>query len=410
MYWYLSFLRPPPVYLAIPADGVVVTPQVANDLRTELRDAPTEIAYTWQRTHPTPSSPTKPLPLTRFEPPESTYRPLTVPLPRNARVGEHWRLGLVEVPSPGTKVDTGAIGGDILALSGEGVRVLGVWSEGIELRNGEVVAAATGPVRGVGGKDKGKDKKAAGKDKAGGKPKAKGGKDDTPKQGRISRAWALPSGQQLTLVEQTSFDLDKKVWDSGLALASWLWRYLSNGGGLHADAKRVLERLNADELSVVELGSGTGLVSIALAQMLTSNANIVATDLESALEIMRENIALNAEPSRPQVRADVLDWDAPLPDWVQATPPTVVIAADVTYNTASFPSLVATLERLLKPADGPAPLLLLAYKQRDAAERELWNMLAARGIGTVLVGKIRGAEEEGQVEMWVAGADIASST
>lgn len=35
MYWYLSFLRPPPVYLALPADGVVVTPQVANDLRTE---------------------------------------------------------------------------------------------------------------------------------------------------------------------------------------------------------------------------------------------------------------------------------------------------------------------------------------------------------------------------------------
>lgn len=35
MYWYLSFLRPPPVYLSLPADGVVITPQVANDLRTE---------------------------------------------------------------------------------------------------------------------------------------------------------------------------------------------------------------------------------------------------------------------------------------------------------------------------------------------------------------------------------------
>lgn len=121
-------------------------------------------------------------------------------------MGEHWRLGLVEVPA-----DTaGAIGGDILALSGDGVRVLGVWSEGIELRKGEVAAA--GPVRGVGGKaagDKRQDK-GKGKDKAGAKdkPKAKG-KDNTPKQGRISRAWALPSGQQLTLVEQTSFDLDK---------------------------------------------------------------------------------------------------------------------------------------------------------------------------------------------------------
>lgn len=35
MYWYLSFLRPPPVSLAVPTDGVIITPQVANDLRTE---------------------------------------------------------------------------------------------------------------------------------------------------------------------------------------------------------------------------------------------------------------------------------------------------------------------------------------------------------------------------------------
>ncbi|TXT10935.1 hypothetical protein VHUM_01686 [Vanrija humicola] len=245
---------------------------------------------------------------------------------------------------------------------------------------------------------------------AGGKDKAKGkAKDDTPKQGRISRAWAIPR-KQLTLVEQTSFDLDKKVWDSGLALASWLWRAFYGGRQklkLRIEGHKVLERLNADDLSVVELGSGTGLVSIALSQMFPSNASIVATDLESALEIMRENIALNAQEGHPQVRADVLDWEAPLPEWVASSPPTVVIAADVTYNTASFPALVDTLERLLKPADGPAPLLLLAYKQRDAAERELWNMLAARQIGTVQVGTVRGAEEEGVVEIWVGGRDIA---
>lgn len=34
MYWYLSFLRPPPVSAAL-GEPVVITPQVANDLRTE---------------------------------------------------------------------------------------------------------------------------------------------------------------------------------------------------------------------------------------------------------------------------------------------------------------------------------------------------------------------------------------
>lgn len=34
MYWYLSFLRPPPVSAPL-GEAVVITPQVANDLRTE---------------------------------------------------------------------------------------------------------------------------------------------------------------------------------------------------------------------------------------------------------------------------------------------------------------------------------------------------------------------------------------
>lgn len=80
-------------------------------------------------------------------------------------------------------------------------------------------------------------------------------------------------------------------------------------------------------------------------------------------------------------------------------------AADVTYNTASFPALVATLERLLK-RDGPPPLLLLAYKQRDEAERDLWGMLAERGIRMVLVDRVPGAETTGETEIWVGGVDI----
>lgn len=122
------------------------------------------------------------------------------------------------------------------------------------------------------------------------------------------------------------------------------------------------------------------------------------------MEIMEENVALNGIGER--VRADVLDWDAPLPSWAAEGVP-MIVAADVTYNTASFPALVATLERLLKPAkEGEAPLLLLAYKQRDTSERDLWDMLGERGIGTVLVDTVRGAEEHGQVEIWVAGVGV----
>lgn len=34
MYWYLSFLRPPPVAIHL-GENITITPQIANDLRTE---------------------------------------------------------------------------------------------------------------------------------------------------------------------------------------------------------------------------------------------------------------------------------------------------------------------------------------------------------------------------------------
>jgi hypothetical protein len=56
------------------------------------------------------------------------------------------------------------------------------------------------------------------------------------------------------------------------------------------------------------------------------------------------------------------------------------------------------------PKSGKRPPLLLAYKQRDEAERELWDMLKAEGVEMELVDKIRGAEEDGLVEIWIGSA------
>jgi hypothetical protein len=99
----------------------------------------------------------------------------------------------------------------------------------------------------------------------------------------------------------------------------------------------------------------------------------------------------------------------------------------VTYNTSSFPALLSTLLSLLNPpsstvppdaqvdhaASDPeveppqtrtekdSPLLLLAYKERDPAERDLWDMLRKGGVEMVLVDQVRGAEERGETEIWV---------
>lgn len=103
--------------------------------------------------------------------------------------------------------------------------------------------------------------------------------------------------------------------------------------------------------------------------------------------------------------------------------------ADVTYNTSSFPALVNTLSALLalspksttsdasestadeseitktaRNANAEAPLILLAYKQRDPAERELWELLREKtSVQLVQVNALPGTGGEA-VEIWVGQA------
>jgi protein N-lysine methyltransferase METTL21D len=84
--------------------------------------------------------------------------------------------------------------------------------------------------------------------------------------------------------------------------------------------------------------------------------------------------------------------------------------ADVTYNTSSFSALLRTLAALLALRAGSSsthgggrcePLVVLAYKERDPAERQLWDMIA-RETGVVLecVGNQAGAGGL-PVEIWL---------
>ena len=69
--------------------------------------------------------------------------------------------------------------------------------------------------------------------------------------------------------------------------------------------------------------------------------------------------------------------------------------ADVTYNTEAFPALLATLERI------QPPLLLLAYKERDISERDLWDMIKQSkcSMELVQVSNVPGAGGA-PVEIW----------
>lgn len=81
--------------------------------------------------------------------------------------------------------------------------------------------------------------------------------------------------------------------------------------------------------------------------------------------------------------------------------------ADVTYNTASFPSLIRTLQTLIRNGDPDenkkSPLVVLGYKERDASERSLWDMATDIGVALEKVDERQGAGGN-PVEIWLARA------
>ncbi|KEP54419.1 putative methyltransferase [Rhizoctonia solani 123E] len=436
MFEYLSFLRPPPEACLL-GQPVTFVPQIANDLRTEPCETQHNIYFAW-KSESGALDRTGFAKLTTWRPGSGSYKPLSVALPSEARAGDAWRLCLaVDVDS---KKLPQALVLD-LVQNEFGRLPFPVTSLPINVLAGES-AGSTGKARG--------NKSISNK-----QPKAKSKPTETniSKQEKIERFYLLPFNREtLRITEQTSFDLDKKIWDSGVAVSSWLAKLLTSSDSPgrsrelieHFRMRLQVIRDRNRALQIVELGTGTGLVSLVLGALLAQrrssddrvedsgpvmHARILATDLSSALELIDHNKAANshlidgntsgfegAEETRRtceiELHAAELDWDSPIPSSVWPKdhssgaqyPFDIIIMADVTYNTASFGALLDTVTGLLRgpSAPGLSAVVLLAYKSRDPAERTLWIDAQRRGIVFVLVDTVKGVQEPA-VEIWLGG-------
>ncbi|KAH9830026.1 putative methyltransferase-domain-containing protein [Rhodofomes roseus] len=387
MFFYLSFLRPPPSQ-ALPSDSVSITPQVANDLRTELLDNAQDIYYAWclpPAPHAKPNqlpAITKPQKLTTWRQ-GSAYKELSVPTPPGIREGQSCCL--------------------LLTTHAQGYpHLINLGSTDVGQRPYPVMSM---PILFCSKNSKGKSPAYS------------------EKQEHVERIYRIPlnSSEQvfMRVKEQTSFDLDKKVWDSGIGLSSWITTLanddsIASSAGILARMKSAI--LSPERRSIIELGAGTGMVSLTLGALRSAKApddSLLTTDLASAMPLLEHNISNNAsifrsDASRP--RALTLDWDEPLPPEVSSVQDgfDVIIMADVTYNTSAFPSLIRTVSDILRLRSSVPPstpelrktMLLLGYKERDPAERMLWEMMRDIGVRLEKVDERRGAGGD-PVEIWI---------
>lgn len=175
-------------------------------------------------------------------------------------------------------------------------------------------------------------------------------------QGVVKRAFGF--GHVQVTLQDASRDTDAagsnvglQTWGSSYILASKLVR----------DPGLLTTNAIGDRLRILELGAGTGLVSLVLAKILPPTATIIATDYHpDVLQNLRANVIANDVVERVCVRA--LDWreflDHPRvssPEDGLAAPFDVIVAADVVYEAEQCSWLSACVSSLLRPAQGNVP-------------------------------------------------------
>lgn len=197
------------------------------------------------------------------------------------------------------------------------------------------------------------------------------------------------NSQQLHIIEHSSFDLDKKLWDSGLALSGELVNSLDS------------YIKPSHPLRILELGTGTGIVSITLSTVLSQLSShqhiITATDLDSAIPLLHKNIKRNAHLYKNiELHPKELSWGSD--SSLEHTSYDIIIAADITYNTSSFSLLSKTLSNLFNA--NPSIRLLLAHKYRDYQEHTFWDHMKALNILSTHLKSIGSGRRGYETEIW----------
>ena len=123
------------------------------------------------------------------------------------------------------------------------------------------------------------------------------------------------------------------------------------------------------QLKVLELGSGCGIVGLALAAM-RGSCHVLLTDLPSAEEISHRNLHHSRKQLQGNASFQIFDWDDPVPP---STSPDIILIADCTYNPDNADSLVRAIEKCVNGSR--ETIIALAHKKRHDSETLFFDLI-----------------------------------
>lgn len=203
--------------------------------------------------------------------------------------------------------------------------------------------------------------------------------------------------------EEIGESIARHVWDAGVMTVALLQDICSTRTtrkytNTLPELRKIL--LDSEELRILELGSGVGILGIGAAQILGrcrspygQKTFFLLTDLHEAEDQARRNISIfegsqtpTTDPGTSIVKLEwgALDWDLGRKGLfgdlktLRSTPFDLVMLSDCTYNVDMLPSLVGTLSALhdLSRGMGKDCKVLLATKPRHPSEKELFKLMS----------------------------------
>lgn len=160
-----------------------------------------------------------------------------------------------------------------------------------------------------------------------------------------------------------------------------------------APLQELLKNQHNRPIHVIELGSGCGIVGIALAELLPQCA-VLLTDLPEVEEIVARNIDTAIVAPNSELEYQCLDWDEELPQNISSSPIDLILISDCTYNADSSPALVSILSQLVRKS--PKAIILVALKRRHDSEDIFFDLMQTAGFRTLNKDIVRLPSQHGQ--------------
>ncbi|KAI3006268.1 hypothetical protein CBS147346_3896 [Aspergillus niger] len=205
-----------------------------------------------------------------------------------------------------------------------------------------------------------------------------GGSPSSVAEKLVERRFGPQDRLGLRIWEETGNSIARHIWDAAVASVVYLQQIVAGDPAVSVPLLQGLLRGERNTpLHVLELGSGCGVVGIALAELLPQ-CSVVLTDLPEVEDIVTQNIAVAKPADSSELEFSTLDWDEELPSDLCGGSVDLVLVSDLQMS--------------------PEAVILVALKRRHESESIFFDLMQSAGLHNLHLDRKQLPSQHGQFD------------